>query len=327
MPYVSVVVPAYNAANFVAQAYRSVVDQTIDDWEIIFVNDASQDSTLAVLRSFAAADKRVKVIDLQTNSGPAHARNEAVAVAAGHWIAVLDADDRFSPDRLEALTRAGERDQADVVLDNQFIVDPISKRVTSLAFQSADADASILKFEDFLRNTQSNTVFDFGYLKPVIRRHWMVTNHIRYEEELRLGEDLMLLLECYGSGARVILAPKPYYYYYAQYSPVSRRKSATTRTNANYVPMLTATDAFREKYRSKHSQLEQRLLRSTSEALRETMLAKTLKARLGQLDLIGVGFCLRHPMRLLRGLYFEKRRGMLLRRQGKRWAQSRSERL
>jgi succinoglycan biosynthesis protein ExoO len=325
MPYVSIVVPAYNAANFVVDAYRSVVEQTIDDWEIIFVNDASQDNTLAVLESIAAADKRVKVIDLQSNSGPACARNAAIAVAEGYWIAVLDADDRYSPDRLEALARAGERDQADVVLDNQFVVDPISKCVVSLAFEPGNGDAVILKFADFLRNTQSNTLFDFGYLKPIVRRRWMVTDRIRYEEKLRLGEDLMFLLECYASGARVILVPKPHYYYYAQYSSVSRRKSPTTRTNADYGPMLAATDAFREKYRSTQSQLEQRLLRSTREALHETMLAKALNACLGRFDLIGLGFCLRNPVRLLRGLYFEKRRGILLRRQRKRWKQSRGK--
>jgi succinoglycan biosynthesis protein ExoO len=317
MPYVSIIIPAYNAANFVVDAYRSVVDQTIDDWEIIFVNDASEDNTLAVVESIAAADKRAKVIDLRSNFGPAHARNAAIAVAEGDWIAVLDADDRYTSDRLEALTRVGEQNQADVVLDNQFVVDPISKRVTSLGFEPDNGDVTILKFADFLRNTQSTTLFDFGYLKPIIRRRWMAANCLRYEENLRLGEDLMLLLECYASRARVILVPKPHYYYYAQYSQVSRRRSPTTRTDADYGPMLAATDAFLEKNRSKQSQLEQRLLISTREALHETMLAKALKAHLAHFDLVGLSFCLRHPMRLVRGLYFEKRRSMLLRRQGR----------
>ena len=62
MPYVSVIIPAYNAAQFIADAYRSVVDQTIDDWEIIFVNDGSQDATLSTIRSLAANEPRVKVI-------------------------------------------------------------------------------------------------------------------------------------------------------------------------------------------------------------------------------------------------------------------------
>lgn len=327
MPYVSVVVPAYNAANFIADAYRSVVDQTIDDWEIIFVNDGSQDNTLAVLQSFAAADKRVKVIELKSNFGPAHARNAAIAAAEGDWVAMLDADDRYSPDRLEVLTRAGEQSQADVVLDNQFVVDPISKRVTLLAFGPTGADVAILKFGDFLRNTQSSTLFDFGYLKPVIRRSWMVVNHIQYRHKLRLGEDLMLALESYACGARVILVPKPHYYYHAQYSSLNRRKSPTSKTEANYGPLLAAIDDFLEKHHSKQSLMEQRLLSSTRESLQETMLAKALMVHVEHFDLIGIGFCLRHPIRLLRGLYFVKRRSILLRRHGKGYEQSAAKQL
>ena len=81
MPYVSVIIPAYNAAQFIADAYRSVVHQTIDDWEVIFVNDGSQDATLSTIRSLAANEPRVKVIDLPSNSGPARARNMAIAIA------------------------------------------------------------------------------------------------------------------------------------------------------------------------------------------------------------------------------------------------------
>ena len=103
MPYVSVIIPAYNAAQFIADSYRSVVDQTIDDWEVIFVNDGSQDATLSTIRSLAANEPRVKVIDLPSNSGPARARNMAIAIAEGDWIAMLDADDWYSRRRLAVL--------------------------------------------------------------------------------------------------------------------------------------------------------------------------------------------------------------------------------
>ena len=185
MPYVSVVIPAYNAADFIIDAYRSVVDQTIDQWEVIFVNDGSQDDTLAIIRSLATADKRIKIVDLAVNSGPACARNAALAIAQGAWIALLDSDDRYSPDRLEVLTSAGERTGADIVLDNQFIVDPISRRTAFLAFEPNRDDVNILKFAEFLRNNQSNSFFDFGYLKPIIRRQWLAANNIKYPKALR----------------------------------------------------------------------------------------------------------------------------------------------
>ena len=83
MPYVSVVIPAFDAADFIVDAYRSVVTQTLNDWEIIFVNDGSGDATLSVVKLLAAADPRIKVINLPSNSGPARARNAAIAIAEG----------------------------------------------------------------------------------------------------------------------------------------------------------------------------------------------------------------------------------------------------
>jgi glycosyltransferase involved in cell wall biosynthesis len=312
MPYVSVIIPVFNAANFVIDSYQSIVDQTMDDWELIFVNDGSRDDTLAVVRSLAAADKRIKVIDLPSNLGPAYARNAALASVASDWIALLDADDRYSRDRLEKLTSAAERTGADIVLDNQFIIDPSSNDVAFLAFEPPKDEVTTLDFSAFLRNTQSNTVFDFGYLKPIIRRRWLVANGITYQEQLRLGEDLMLLFECYARRAKVILISRPYYYYYLQYSPISKAKSPTTRTEARYEPLLAAMEQFVEKGASSHSRLEHRLIISAYEAVRETMMVTALRACLRHFDLLGIICCLRHPVRLSRGLYFAKKRSLLL---------------
>ena len=303
MPYVSVVIPAYNAADFVIDAYRSIVDQTIDDWEIIFVNDGSQDDTLSIIQSLASTDKRVKVVDLALNSGPACARNSALAIAEGDWIAMLDADDRFSPDRLEVATRAGELHAADIVLDNLFVVDAISGRTIFLAFEPNSDDLTIMNFPDFLRNIQSDTVFDFGYLKPIIRRRWLAANDIKYSDKLRRRQDLMLLLECYARHPSVILLSRAYYYYYLQF-----------RTEANVEPLLAEIEQFLGRHQAQLTLLERRLVVSACESLREDMMVAALRAYLKHFDIISIICSLKHPIRLFRGLYFAKRRGLLYRR-------------
>jgi succinoglycan biosynthesis protein ExoO len=321
MPHVSVVIPAYNAANFLVDAYRSVVGQTIDSWEVIFVNDGSQDNTLSIIRSLEAADKRVKVVDLAINSGPALARNAALSIAEGDWIAILDADDRFSRERLEVLTHTAERTGADVVLDNQFVVDPISGKVVFLAFEPNREEVSFLRFSDFLRNTQSNTVFDFGYLKPIFKRHWLLSNRLKYRENLRLGEDSMLLFECYARHAKVILVSKPYYFYNFQYSHISRTVSPTTRTKTSCEPLLTATERFIEENHSGQSHLERQLVASACEALREIIIAEAFRGSMRKIDIKGAAACLRHPVRLARGIYFDKRRSFLLQRRANKGMQ------
>jgi succinoglycan biosynthesis protein ExoO len=319
MSCVSVIIPAYNAAEFIVEAYRSVVDQTLDDWEAIFVNDGSQDDTLTVVRSFATADKRVRVIDLPINSGPAHARNAALAIAEGDWIAVLDADDRYSPDRLEVLTCAGAQIGADVVLDNQFVVDPISGRTIFLAFVPTKDDLKVLEFSEFLQTTQSNTFFDFGYLKPIIRRRWLMANNIKYLEELRHGEDLMLLFECFACRAHVTLLSTPHYYYCLQYSQSSRTKSPRTRTEIREEPLLAAIEQFTERHDATLSRLERHLVRSCCESLREDKMVASFRSCLEHLDIVGLGRGLRHPIRLLRGIYYAKRRSLLHRQRRERF--------
>jgi succinoglycan biosynthesis protein ExoO len=324
MPYVSVVIPAFNAADFVINSYQSIVDQTIDDWEVIFVNDGSHDGTLSILRSLATADSRVKVIDLPLNTGPACARNAAISVAKGDWIAMLDADDRYSSDRLKSMTTVAERARADVVLDNQFIVDPISKRVCFLAFEPNRNDATDLKFSDFLQNIQSNTFFDYGYLQPIISRRWLAAQGIRYKENLRVGEDLMLLLECYAQHAKVILLSKPHYYYFFQYSQTSQARSPTTRTEPVYGPLLATMDEYLERYQLALTRLERTLVSSASEAVRETMTVAALKAAIAEFNVVGVTSCLRHPIRLFRGVYFAKKRNLLFQRHLRKFQQTES---
>jgi glycosyltransferase involved in cell wall biosynthesis len=92
---ISVVIPAYNAAAFLPRSIASVRAQTLQPVEVIVVDDGSTDDTTAV-----AAGLGVRVIT-RTNSGPSAARNTGIQMASGDWIALLDADDRWSPEKLE----------------------------------------------------------------------------------------------------------------------------------------------------------------------------------------------------------------------------------
>lgn len=99
MPLVSVITPAYNSARYIADAIRSVQAQTLDDWEMVIVDDASTDETSAIVESFSS-DPRIRLIQLNTNSGAGIARQTALDAAAGRYIAFLDADDTWKPEKL-----------------------------------------------------------------------------------------------------------------------------------------------------------------------------------------------------------------------------------
>lgn len=100
-PKVSVVMPAFNAERYIEAAVESILAQTFSDFEFIIVDDGSTDSSPAIMRRFAAADTRIKVIVNKTNMRFANSANRAISIARGRYIARMDADDISAPERLE----------------------------------------------------------------------------------------------------------------------------------------------------------------------------------------------------------------------------------
>lgn len=98
---VSIITPTYNCGKFIAETIESIKAQTYKDWEIIIVDDCSTDNTKEIVEQYQKIDSRIKYYCLSTNSGAAEARNEALRRAQGRWIAFLDSDDLWSPDKLE----------------------------------------------------------------------------------------------------------------------------------------------------------------------------------------------------------------------------------
>lgn len=97
---VSVVTPAYKAAAFVGQTIESVLKQDYQDWEMHVVDDLSPDSTAAVVERYAARDSRVRLIRQERNRGAAMARNASLGAARGRYVAFLDSDDLWLPNKL-----------------------------------------------------------------------------------------------------------------------------------------------------------------------------------------------------------------------------------
>ena len=98
---VSIITPAYNAAAYIAETIESVLAQTYTNWEMLIANDCSKDNTAEIVQSYAAKDKRIKLINLKQNSGAAVARNTAIQNAKGRYIAFLDSDDLWKKEKLQ----------------------------------------------------------------------------------------------------------------------------------------------------------------------------------------------------------------------------------
>lgn len=100
-PLVSVVTPVFNAARFLPETIGSVRKQTFGDWEHVFADDGSTDESPQILRQAAARDDRVKVVAGGNREGPGGTRNRALKAAQARYVAFLDADDLWLPEKLE----------------------------------------------------------------------------------------------------------------------------------------------------------------------------------------------------------------------------------
>lgn len=98
---VSIITPSYNCAQFIGETIESVISQTYQNWEMLITDDCSSDNSKDIILKFAARDPRIKLITLEHNSGAGVARNMSIEASKGRFIAFLDSDDRWFPDKLE----------------------------------------------------------------------------------------------------------------------------------------------------------------------------------------------------------------------------------
>lgn len=193
----SVIIPAHDAAAFLAEAIASSLAQTLDAIEVIVIDDGSADATWDIITAAAAADRRIRPVRRATAGGPGAARNAGLALAQGRWIAPLDADDLLAPDRLRSLIAQAETLGADLVADNPERRDYASGRILGQLLPHPLPKAPLGPLA-LVRGDMPDQPPEgkLGFLKPVIRRDFMARHGLRYEEQIRVGEDFLLLFAC-----------------------------------------------------------------------------------------------------------------------------------
>jgi succinoglycan biosynthesis protein ExoO len=223
-PVVSVIMANYNGARHLAEAVASVQRQTLADWELILVDDASSDDSVRIAEGLAEADPRIRVMTQPANQGPAAARNLALDAARGAWIAVADSDDVMLPARLERLLARAEGQGAEIAADDQLVC---SADLKTRAPFIGEAMARRLGPVDAATFILSSSLYaplpDLGFVKPLIRADLIARAGARYDESLRIGEDFHFLVALLADGAKLHLEPEPLYLYRKHGASISHR--------------------------------------------------------------------------------------------------------
>lgn len=194
MPLFSIVIPCFNAARTLSETLASVDAQSFDDYEVIIVDDGSTDQSAAIAEALARKNSRFQLVRLE-NGGPSRARNKAVFEhARGDYLAFLDADDLWSP---EKLTRCAARLAGDDAPDGLyariafFRNDPSRPETVSTVLPHG------LRVKDLLRENAVCTMSNI-----ILRRDWFLKSG-GFDEAITYGEDLEWLVRLAAVGARI----------------------------------------------------------------------------------------------------------------------------
>jgi succinoglycan biosynthesis protein ExoO len=235
----TVIVAAWCAEETLTRAVESALAQAEIRLEVVVIDDASPDGTLAVAEACARGDARVRVFRQVTNGGPSAARNAGFAAARGRWAAVLDADDVFAPGRMARMVALGEAQGADAVFDDFQPVDRNGRSVgpSHLAPYALERPVQ-WDLETFLAGCQAEPDRpSLGYLKPLLRMDFLRKHGLRYDETLRNGEDFHLIAALLAAGGTLWVTPEPGYFY------TSRAGSISSRLNPAHAAALARADA------------------------------------------------------------------------------------
>ena len=256
---VSVVMPSYNVAQWIEVAVRSVLAQTETDFEIVIVDDGSTDDTFALATRLSQEDARIRVVRNPRNGGRMMAMNYGLSEARGRWVAVLDADDWYAPNRLKRLLDAGEAAPVDMVADDWIAVDNKAGLCLESPLPRRTGDI-VLDLDQFLAKTDPMAKGDYGMLKGIVRRDFLKRTGITYYEKARTGEDFYFLLSFFLAGGQCLLVNEALYYYVEPFGSVSRAWAQEGRKRYKFEILVDVNRHFVDTYANTLTPLQKHYL-------------------------------------------------------------------
>ena len=209
MPFVSLIIPVYNAEKYLRRCLTSAMEQTFKDMEILVVNDGSTDESLAICREYAQMDPRFHIINKE-NTGVSDSRNRAIQIAKGDYLQFMDSDDWLTPDATETFVYAAQKFNCDLVIADFY-------RVDKAVFTGKQhiRERGLLTREQFATYMMQDPAdFYYGVLwNKLYRRQVIADNHLEMDAQMRWCEDFLFNLSFIRHAETFTAIQTPVYYY------------------------------------------------------------------------------------------------------------------
>ena len=215
---VSIIIPVYNAEEYLGYCLNSVVSQTYQHIEIILVNDGSTDNSLTICKNYAEIDNRVSVLTIE-NAGVSNARNVGLDAAKGEYVQFVDSDDIIRSDMVKNFVQFMETYQMDLVVcgfDMITLGQDINDRQTISFSSNIMGTECVLTKEMFFKRMAfilwRTTTLECSWNK-IFRRKIIEDHHIRFPQNISLGEDFCFNMDYFRYLNGVVFTNEKYYYY------------------------------------------------------------------------------------------------------------------
>ncbi len=219
---VSIVIPVYNIEEYLQQCLDSITNQTLEDIEIICVNDGSTDSSLIILEEYAKKDERIIIIN-QDNAGAGVARNSGIKISKGEYIAFVDADDWIDLNYYELLYKEAKKSDADLVRTSYFYEYPNGKEIEK-TLSSLFEKKKKLKEEFIILDANDHSVVLWN---AIYRRQYLLENEI-YCDNIKFHNDVLFTAKATYFSQKTVAVDNVYYHYRQE---VGGQLSVVTKEN------------------------------------------------------------------------------------------------
>ncbi len=226
-PKISIITPVYNADLYLEECLNSLLNQTLQDIEIICVNDNSKDKSLKILENFSKKDKRIKIINFEQTCGQSRARNVALEQTSGKYIGFVDADDFVDPDMFEKMYKKAQN--SDIVMCQAKVFDDKVKTYKDDAYFALDCFDDKFAEKPFTHEDTKDfaTEINVSVWNKIYRAEFLKKSGVKFQEGF-IYEDLPYFYEVYTQAKKVILL-KEFLYSYR----INNQNSTMTRTDKN----------------------------------------------------------------------------------------------
>jgi glycosyltransferase involved in cell wall biosynthesis len=215
-PKVSVVIPVWNPGKGISRCVDSLCGQTLEDIEMVFVDDCGTDGAMDIIRAAAAKDPRIRIMTNAENIGPGASRDKAIELAQGEYISFVDADDYIDPDFLEILYWKGKADDLDII-KGTYMREKEDGTVCSQSFKTND----VIR-EGLGKNKPLFFLFNAEYQSALFHSRLFANPDVRFGLTCNGEDTLFLLKACHVAKSFGIDDRAVYHYFY--------RKASATNT-------------------------------------------------------------------------------------------------